>query len=80
MGKLLEKYISEYNAAIAPGLAKGHEYVVRPEIWIAAKWEDDIGFEPWTPEYQRCLEKLHLEDPELAETICTAIRFIQSQG
>lgn len=70
MGKLLEKYMSEYNEAIKPGLEKGDAYIIKPQIWIYFKWESDNGVAPWEPvKYRAALKDAILKDPELGQVL-----------
>ena len=74
MGKLLGKYKEEYKAAIAPGIANGDCYVVKQEIWINSKWEDDMKLDgPWQPEYADALMKVASEDEELLQVLLAGI-------
>lgn len=70
MGKLLDKYTADYNAAIKPGLVKGHTYVVKPEIWIYFKWEEDNGLSPQDPvKLRNALRDAVLREPEFGQVL-----------
>ena len=67
MGKQFHMYLPAYREAIAGAAANSH--VIRPEVWIAAKWETDHNLDPWQPQYHLMLAALLHEDPELASAI-----------
>ena len=70
MGKLLSKYAAAYNEAIKPGLAKGDAYVVKPEIWMYFKWEEDNGVGPWDPvKLRTAVRDAVLQDPEFGQIL-----------
>lgn len=68
MGKLLNQYMEKYHAAIALRPSQ-NVYLVRPEVWICATWEEENRITPWHPEYLQRLADLRKEDPELASII-----------
>lgn len=50
MGRMFEKYMSDYNEAIKPGMARGDKYVVQAPVWIYFKWLEDNGLPEEEPE------------------------------
>lgn len=77
MGKLLDKYTAEYNAAIAP--AKGKQgYVAKPEIWMYFKWEKDNNVFPWEDKYSQVLKETTLQDPEFGLVLMAGFAAIAS--
>ena len=70
MGKLLDNYMTEYKAAIAPGLTKGHDLVIPPELWIYFRWEQDAGVRPWDKDkHRKALTNAMLQDPEFGQVL-----------
>lgn len=79
MGKLLDKYKAEYQAAIAPGLAKGHNLVVPPELWMYFKWEEDTGVQPWDKiNHYKALSNAMLQDPEFGQVLTIGMQMAMS--
>ena len=76
MGKLMDRYMAEYRETVLPGLGSRDLYVVRPEAWLALKWETDNHISPFDPEYEQRLKLLQDVDLELAEKITAWNKFM----
>ena len=75
MGRLLDKYMAEYEAAIAPGIKAGKPYVAKPEIWIYFKWERDNNVKPWDKvRHQNALTNAMMQDPELGGVLVAGLK------
>lgn len=66
--KNLRYYETEYKKAVSP--VKSGELAVKPEIWIAARWEVDNGVDfPGSKIWLDKIQAVRQADPELARVI-----------
>ena len=79
MGKLLDKYEAAYKAAIAPGIAKGHDLAVAPELWMYFKWEEETGVQPWDKvRHYKAMREAMMQDPEFGQVLTVGFQMALS--
>lgn len=70
--KTYEDYENEYYKAIAG--AEHGKYVVKKEIWISCKWQEDTDFKPWEKdEALKQILALHKRDRRLYDVVTCGI-------
>jgi hypothetical protein len=65
--KELSDYMSEYEAALSSQSEKldSPAFIMKPEIFIFAKWERENNLLPWIAGYEEAYENLKKTQPDL---------------
>ncbi len=74
--KNYEEYLEDYRQAIATGLQKGNEYVVKESLYISMKWQIENNWNPWDSDATVRLEALKLFDVRLYQAVTEGIEIV----
>ena len=68
MGVVYNKYRAMYVEALNKAMNEDLE-MVKPEIWMTARWESDTGNYPWNPDFYEKMAELLDVDYEMYKVV-----------
>jgi hypothetical protein len=75
--KTYNEYLEEYKNAIKEGLNNGNKYIIRENVYISARWQEDNNWNPWDNTAQGKLQILEMLDKQLHKTVVEGIEIME---